>query len=328
MSARHRIISLALVTAIAATAIGCTNKKEVEFAKRSLYDADFAIVFSAALAATRDAYPNMDDTPGKGIVRTAWHPVPLATVDDPTTRSNQIGSPNPGGTGQGANQGGVNSPTGLPTRIARNRQYIRFDVSVLGGRPWRVRVVGHASEWEVGNALPTPLTGAARPPWLDGRIDSLRVAIYKKLQKHAVKMPDELPPENPDDKLPKMNPAGFVGMAPAAATMLAGLKDSLSRRDYTRVRGLLADDVVWSLGAEPGADTAMVMWQADAESLDRMSALIEAPAEASDAGPAKVGCGGTATKVTCPAGAVPLGAWQLVFELRGTWKVTSFVRSE
>src|SRR5688500_18981805 len=68
------------------------------------------------------------------------------------------------------------------------RMFIRFDVTVTGGRPWRVRVTGKASEWEPGNAIPSELRGAATPHWLPGRRDSLMVAIYKRLAQYAVKL--------------------------------------------------------------------------------------------------------------------------------------------
>jgi hypothetical protein len=41
------------------------------------------------------------------------------------------------------------------------------------------------------------------------------------------------------------------------------------------------------------------------------------------------GCAGDDKKVTCPAGAAPLGTYQLQLEPRGaTWLITSFVRTE
>src|SRR5438874_9132306 len=73
----HRITVLAAVALL-----GCGNKKEVESAKRSVYDTDFAIVYNAALDATRELYPNIDDHPGSGAIRTAWHQVQYATNND------------------------------------------------------------------------------------------------------------------------------------------------------------------------------------------------------------------------------------------------------
>ncbi|MBA3820495.1 MAG: hypothetical protein H0X17_16515, partial [Deltaproteobacteria bacterium] len=150
-------------------ASACGNKKDVKIAKRSVYDADFAIVYSASLNATRDLYPTLDDNPGPGLIKTAWHQVSYANNEDDMANQRTMA------TGQGVGGGAVTpgqAAVGQPTRLAYKRFFIRFEVGVVGGRPWRVRVVGHASEWEPGNALPTELKGAARPPWLDGRTDA------------------------------------------------------------------------------------------------------------------------------------------------------------
>jgi hypothetical protein len=189
-------------------------------------------------------------------------------------------------------------------------------VVVTGGRPWRIKVVGHASEWEPGAAMPSELRGPARPPWLDGRIDSLTLAIFKKVKKYAVPMKDEVPEPTAEDKLPKTDPKAFANVPPEAAKRLAQLKDFTSRRDYASLRGLVFDDVAWSLGGSPGIDTAMAMWQADPDMLDSMTKAIAN------------GCDGKDKKVRCPAGDPQPGQYQLVLEQRGEWKVASFVKAE
>ena len=68
MRSRHPSINC-LVLAIAV--IGCTSKKDLQRAKHSLYDTDFATVYSAALDATRELYINLDDEPGHGALKTA-----------------------------------------------------------------------------------------------------------------------------------------------------------------------------------------------------------------------------------------------------------------
>lgn len=316
MSRRHRIIFL-LGLGLALGVVGCGNKKEVEHAKKSVYDIDFAIVYSAALEATRELYPSLDDNPGKGAIKTAWHQVSYANNSDDLANQRTLAQ------GQGVMGGGQNSSAaaaaGMPTRMAYKRNFIRFDVIVTGGRPWRVRVVGHASEWEPGNALPTELTGPARPHWLAGRTDALQLAIYKRMKPYAIPMKEEIAEveERPEDRFPKTDPKLFANVPKLAAERLAKLKDSLVRRDYTGLRAQLADDVVWNLGAEPGADTAMAMWQADPESLDAMVKLITE------------GCAGNDKRVACPSGDPVTGKFQLVIELRGAdWKLVSFLRSE
>jgi hypothetical protein len=307
---------------------GCGNKAEVQAAKRSLYDTDFARVYSGALAATRELYANIDDNPGSGAISTAWHQVQFAgTTDD----LNNATVGRRGGTGTMGGMGTSGMPTGntgTPTRLSSKRYFVRFDVSVIGGRPWRVKVVGHASEWEPGAAMPVEMHGAARPAWLDGRLESLTVAIYRKVKQYAVPMKEEVA-AMPDEG-PRFEAAAFKGVPAGAATTLAATKTALAQRDWTLLRKVLADDVTWSLGGAPGADTAMAMWQADAEGFEAMAKAIDAgctPAVAGAAGGAASGTAGG--QVRCPGGEPVPGKFQLVLEPRGpSWRIASFVRGE
>ena len=302
MTWRHRIIIIITAIGIAA----CGNKRDIRAAKSSAYDTDFAVVFSAALDATRELYPNLDENPGSGAIKTAWHQVAYANTDDDMANQRTMAA------GQG-----LQNQSGIPTRLAQKRRFIRFDVMVGGGRPWRVKVVGHASEWDPGMAQPTELQGAARPHWLEGRIDALRLAIYKRVRKWAIPAKEEVVAPRPEDEIPKTDPKSIKGVPPGAAAVLANMKDAVSRREYATIRALLADDVLWSLGGAPGADTAMAMWQADPEALDIMVRFING------------GCAGTDKRISCPGGEPTLGAYQLVLEARPEgWRVTSFVKSE
>jgi hypothetical protein len=319
--------TLVLVAALVAACGG--SKKEVKAAKSSLYDTDFATIYTAAVDATRALYPNLEDSPGPGKIQTAWHPVLFGSAadDDVTGVSSGVMSQNmaAGGMGAGGMQpGGMTSGVspaargaGMPTRLATKKFFIRFDVSVVGGRPWKVKVVGHASEWSPGAALPVEMHGANRPTWLDPRIEQLQVAIYRKLSQFAKPMPEDTE-KSPDDDLPKTDPSQFAGVPAAAAKRLAELKDTLGKRDYAGLRPQLAEDVTWSLGGGNGADAAMAMWQADPAQFEAMAAAIAA------------GCGPDGdTKVRCPAAAPAAGQWQLVIEPRGdAWRVTSFVKDE
>ena len=332
----------ALGLAIALAACG-SNKKDVQAARHSLYDTDFAVVYSAALTVTRELYPNLDDSPGPGKISTSWHQVQYAncagagsTCDD--TMQSQTVIAQQQGVQQGT-QSSAASMAGMPTRLAYKRYFIRFDVHVLGGRPWRVKVTGHASEWDPGAAMPVEMKGADKPHWLDGRTEALQVAIYKKIHQYAIPMKEEAPSETPtEDSGPKTDPASFKNLPAAAQKELATIKDVLAKRDYAALRPQLSDDVVWSLGGGTGADAAMAMWQADPTALDAMTTLIAPPAAApaadggdgSAAAPKTTGCVADGDKrVLCPGGAPISGAWQVVLELRaGTWKIVSFVRAE
>jgi hypothetical protein len=306
---RHRITFLAAII----WATGCaTHKTEVETAKKSLYDAEFTVVYTAALEATRESYPNIQDAPGRGAIKTGYHQVSSANNQEDMT--NPRGLANAPGINPGMAGAPGTASSGMPTRLAFKRFYIQFDISVVGGRPWRLKVVGHAYEWEPGAALPTELHGTSRPAWLESRTDALVYAIYDRIKKYAVPMPENTATA---DEVKHADPAAFGAVPPDAGKELAAIKDVLDARDYAGLRPHLADDVVWSLGGGSGPDGAMALWQADPEPLDAMAKALAA------------GCGGDAKKVTCPAAAPAAGSFQLRLEPRGaSWRIASFVKTE
>src|SRR5262245_25192717 len=158
--------------------------------------------------------------------------------------------------------------------------------------------------------MPTEMRGANRPGWLDGRTESLQVAIYRRIKQFAIPMKEEeAKPVTAEDA--KTDPSTFAGVPPAAAQRLAAIKDTLGKRDYAALRALLDDNIVWSLGGGTGADVALATWQADPGTFDSMTAAIEA------------GCGATSDnkKVACPVGEPKTNVYQLVLEPRGAeWK--------
>lgn len=318
---RHRSIFVSVIGSIAlalAPAACGNNKKEVEAAKHSLYDTDFAIVYSAALDATRDLYPNLDDAPGAGAIRTSWHQVVFANTQDDLANPSVVANGNPTATsvaGGNPQTSAAAGAAGMPTRLAYKRFFIRFDVTVMGGRPWRVKIVGHASEWAPGAAMPVELHGIARPPWLEPRTDALLLAIHNKLKTHAIAM-KETPKADPVEALPKTDVGMFKELPAAAAQRLAHVRDACTRREFQSLRADLADDVVFAPGSEGNADTALALWQADPDTLEQMAKVIT-PA-----------CAQAGDTIACPSGA-RIGTYQLVIAQRGAdWKVTSFVRAE
>jgi hypothetical protein len=313
---RDRTIFALVVTMFAACG---GNKKEVESARHSLYDTDFAIVYSAALEATRELYPNLDDNPGPGKIATSWHQVQYSNCAGAGSTCDDLVNPQVIAQQQGVQPNGVSpaaAMAGMPTRLAYKRFFIRFDVHVLGGRPWRVKVTGHASSWDPGAAMPVELKGADKPHWLDGRTEALQVAIYKRIKQYAIPMKEEKIADSNDDTGPKTDPSSFKAVPAPAAKRLADIKDALAKRDYGALRPLIAEDVVWSLGGGTGADAAMAMWQADPTSFDAMAGTLGT-------------CVGDAKRVSCPGTAPAPGAYQLVLEPRPDgWKITSFVKAE
>lgn len=280
-----------------------------------MYDTEFAIVYSAALEATRELYPNIDDHPAPGKIQTAWQEVQSASCsggggtgcDEMVNQRVLSQQRGPAATSPAA------SMAGMPTRLAYKRFFIRFDVHVFGGRPWRVRVTGHASSWDPGAAMPVELRGADKPGWLEGRTEALQIAIYRRIRQYAIPMKDQAPEEAMG---PKSDPAMFTGVPRDAARVLADIKDALAKRDYATIKPRLASDVLWSAGGGRGADSAMATWLADPIAFDAMAFAL-----------AK--CSGNFQRVTCPSGTVVPGAYQLVLEARpGGWKIVSFATAE
>lgn len=293
--------------AVALAAAGCISKKDVEAAKASNYDADFAVVFGAAVDSVREVYPNLTESPNKGTISTSWHRVYLS--GDASDNTAQASSRAPAA----ANSNASNAFT---SDSAFKRFFIRFDILVVGGRPWRVRLVGRAAEWDPGNAVPTEMRGASRPPWLDSRSDALLVAIHRRLSKFAVERAEDAPESSNADVGPRSDPKTFTGIPPAAAQELAGLRDEVLRRDWARLRSRFVPEVVWSLGADPGLDAAMALWQADPTALDEMQKALDA------------GCAPSGADVVCPKEALTPGfaGYRLQLAPRGEgWKIVSFV---
>lgn len=294
-------ISAAVV--IAAFAAGCsTNAKMVKEARESGYRADFAIVYSETLAAVRELYPQVAENANSGVIRTAWHPVRIQSETAGESQDNPVN----------------NSQSSALTTATNRRKafYVRFRVFVVGGRPWEIRVEGEASSWEIGE-IPTPLSGAAIPPWLKGRTDNLRVAIHKRLLDYAVPLAKDKPKKEKRERA-KADPGAFSSLPPAAAKVVAEVAVAAKSRDLTALRAQMADDVAWSPGAT-GADTALAMYSADSSLLGAMSAVLEK------------GCAAAGAEVLCPADASTAGYRGYVARFAvvgGVWKLVAFFEIE
>jgi hypothetical protein len=292
---------------LAAVAAGCgASKAQIQRARTSAYDADFAIVYSEALAAVRDLYPDLEEDPSRGVISTVWHQVHFTSNQDSREDDDAPTADAPRNTGLVGNQ---------PRAVKRT--FVRFDVTVAGARPFRVRVTGKASQWDVGDAKPTDLKGAAKPAWLAGRIDGLTVAIYKRLKPYAIHVEEEVVVE---EEGPTVDKAMFGDIPPEAADVAAAIVLAIDTRKPATIRDHLAADVVWSLGAPGDADTALAMWQADPATLEALKKTLSA------------GCLADGDVVTCPRAAVEQPGyvdWRVTLELRdGAWKVTSFVTGD
>jgi hypothetical protein len=260
--------------------------------------------------AVRERYPNFEDNPADAVVKTAWHQVKYSDpgADDPKSvqardRTIGVGASSPGAGGMGS------SPS-----MARRINFIRFDVAVTGGRPWKVRIRGTASQLEPGNALPTELRGANAPHWLPGRTDALTVSIHRRLKRFARKAPEvSVEVESPGKAAIAVTGSIPEDARAAATATLAALTD----RDYQALRAVVADDVIWSHGAQPGIDDALVMWQADPAVFAEMQHALSS------------GCAPVGEEIVCPGVAPPPGTRSARFGRRGTgWRLISFTAVE
>ncbi len=89
---------------------GCLSKKEIKTARNSVYDTEFANVYSAAVDAVRTLYPTFEENPTTGVIKTAWHQVKFSdpNADDPKTtqvadRAAGVGAASPNPTNLGYN---------------------------------------------------------------------------------------------------------------------------------------------------------------------------------------------------------------------------------
>jgi hypothetical protein len=315
MPTRHRI-TFAFVVGLATAA--CANHAELKSAQTSVYDIDFAIVYTEAMSAVQKLYPNFSEDATKGVIQTSWHQVSYANTagDDASTNGSYMGNPMGNGMpGSNPVSGSTALQRGNSTQSLTQKYFVRFDVSIVGGRPWRIHVKGHAAEWVPGNAIPSEMHGANVPHWLQGRTDELTLAIYDRLKMYAHPgKPEEI--EKKDDA-PPVDTSLFGKIPDDAVKAAAAIETAVERRDYDALRANVADDVTWSLGADPGIDVALATWQADPSALD---ALV---------GAMKAGCGGDDKKVVCPAAAAADGyrGWRATLEPRGkVWKLAAFVK--
>ncbi len=287
---------------------------EVRKARSSGYESDFATVYGEALSATVKLYPHTVENAVTGLIQTAWHTVHVETG----TRQSSNSLRGTQGRSQGRNQrGGVGQLSGTASSDQK-RYFIRFRIHVVGGKPWRIRVKGEASEWRAGD-IPLPLKGAEVPPWVKGRTNALRIAIHKRLKKHAVTVDKDIPVVK-SPVLSIKEPSGFGEIPATASKMVGTVFRAIRSRDMATLRSSMAEDLQWSLGDAGNADVALALWQADTTSLDALSKVLEAGCAAGDG----------AITVSCPvaySSSPNYSGFRAIFEERkGVWKLTAFLR--
>jgi hypothetical protein len=299
-----------VLVALAAIACGCgASDAELRKAQTSGYRADFAVVYSEALAATRDLYPQLVEDARTGTIQTGWHPVRGTSDADSGTATS----------GAGATQTGAGGGQSLTRAGAGGTLYlVRFTVRVVGGKPWRVRVEGESGKLTIGDSmLPVPLRGAEVPPWLAGREKKLRLAIHKRLESYAVPLKYRSSEDRPPP--PALDTGKWSGLPAGADKVVAEVERAATTRDVGALRRHMVDDFVWSLGSEPSAEMAVVTWQADPSRLAELARALEG------------GCAAVEGELVCPsvAAAGDFTGYRVGFARRGdAWKMTYFVEGE
>jgi hypothetical protein len=301
-----------LIPLLAALAAGCAaSDAEVREAKISGYRTDYAIVYSETLAAVRELYPHVNENAAAGTIKTGWHPIKIRTGagDNDGTAATPVQDPTVVQPGSGAFAQGT---------LGRKQYFVRFDVAVVGGKPWRVRVQGRASSWDIAGGVPSELRGAEVPSWLEGRTNALQIAIHKRLKKHAVRLKfrDEKPAEA------KVDVARFGNVPNPAAKLVSTVHRAATARDATALRATMVDDFVWSAGSDPDADVAVAMWHADATILAELARVLDAGCRVDD----------SQTLVTCPPTYTEepgYRGYRAGFKLvDGRWKLAFFTTGE
>lgn len=291
-----------------ALAAGCgASAREARSARAVAYDADYAVVYNQVVAAVAADYPDfLAENAVQGEIRTPWFPVGL--VREPAAGARR--------------RSGVEGASSA-------RFYVRFDITVTGGRPWRVHVRGQASAWTLGEPTPVVLDGPEEPPWLQGRIDALQVDIHRRLARHAVGGPAGAPGADPG-AAPGAEPvpAHLADLPAGAARAALAVQRAAEARDIDALARLLHDDVTWSPGAPPDARTAVGVWRADPGVLAHLAAAIAAGCRAAPHGQS-VGQS-VGRRVVCPAAAAEPGFAGYRAELTpsprsgGGWKLAAF----
>jgi hypothetical protein len=111
------------------------------------YDAALEVVLGGISDATRPLYPNFT-TSGRGLV-TAWHQVKHRGLSPP--------------------------------------HFVRFEITLIGRRPWQIDITPHVAIWAVGQSVPVELAPADHPVWVFQLADALAADIHQRLLPYGMR---------------------------------------------------------------------------------------------------------------------------------------------
>ena len=132
------------------------------------YDTDLDAVLAAATDVAKQNAKTVEVDREHAMVKTAWQIV--ANVREPSDTYDFSG----------------------PTRVdgvSMTKYFARYDIQVLGPRPWRIAVMAHASRWFDGAPKPKELPDANPPAWLSERREHVLEDINSRLRASADTQP-------------------------------------------------------------------------------------------------------------------------------------------
>ena len=129
------------------------------------YDTDLDAVLAAATDVAKQNAKTVEVDREHSMVKTAWQIV--ANVKDVP---------------YGYNPNGI----AMPGAVASMKYFARYDIQVVGPRPWRVAVMAHASKWQDGLPKPQELPDDSPPAWLTERREHIFEDINARLKGSAV----------------------------------------------------------------------------------------------------------------------------------------------
>lgn len=129
------------------------------------YDADLDAVMSASTDVAKQNASRVDVDREHSIVKTAWQ---------------IVGSAN--------EHAGEYDYSGIAKvdGAAMTKFFARYDIRIVGPRPYQVVVLAHASRWRTGERQPQELPDDAPPAWLVERRDHIVDDINARLHASAV----------------------------------------------------------------------------------------------------------------------------------------------
>jgi hypothetical protein len=111
------------------------------------------------ITAIHHFYPRLALNNGEDEVHTAWTAVDLPKTD---------------------------TEVGVPGGTKKVMWFIRFQVKLIGPRPYRIRVNGQVALWDDASATPKSVSEDRRPEWFPDKVAQVRALIHGRLEQYLV----------------------------------------------------------------------------------------------------------------------------------------------